>query len=219
MNIIPKFAGGLDIETKGTNPDCQILSISVALFEVATMKLAGQFNEFCSPTDETQNKRSYDERTLDWWANPAQDPTKPSEECRRITWGGRKTLFDVLGELDNWLRSFGVTFDQLVLSCKGPDFDFVVIDNALKTFNIRHFRLYARQMDSTRTIERFQTILKMPPVSMELLDKLSPYGKHIPHVSICDANLEGWEAARMFNVLGKITSEIEIADYMPEEVF
>lgn len=219
MNIIPKFAGGLDIETKGTEPNCQVLSVSVALFEVATMKLVGHFNEFCAPNDETQLKRTWTEHTLDWWANAGKDPTKPSEECRRITFSGRKTLFDVLGELDNWLRSFGVTFDQLVLACKGPDFDFVVLDNALKMFNIRHFRLYARQMDSTRTIERFQTILKMPPVSVALLDKLSPYGKHIPHTSICDANLEGWEAARMFNVLGKITSEIEIGEFMPEEVF
>lgn len=219
MNVIPKYAGGIDIETKGTNPDCQILSIAVSLFEVSTMKLAGQFNEFCAPNDETQVKRTFDEHTLDWWANPANDPTRPSAECRRITFGGRKTLFDVLGELDNWLRSFGVTFDQLVLACKGPDFDFVVIDNALKMFNIRHFRLYARQMDSTRTIERFQTILKMPSVSVALLDKLSPYGKHIPHTSICDANLEGWEAARMFHVLGQIGNELEIAEYMPDEVF
>lgn len=218
MNVIPKYAGGLDIETKGTKINCKILSVSVSLFEVATMRPVGQFNEFCHPNDETQRNRTEDTRTLDWWANPAWDPNGPTAECRAITFGGKRTLFDVLSDLETWLRSFDVTFDQLVMSCKGPDFDFVILDDAIKMFNMRHFRLYARQMDSTRTIERFQTILNMPAVSKELLDKLSPYGKHIPHTSICDANLEGWEAARMFHVLGNISSSIEISEFLPPEV-
>lgn len=200
MFVIPKYVSGLDIETGGAGADAYIASLSIATWRVSDLAYVGHFDYLIGFEDPMQKGRSFEPRVMDWWKGLGDGA--PDKRAYEILCNARGNLMDGLQGLDNYLyrmnRENNLKLGEHVLVCKGPDFDPVIIQHARHQLNVK-FYMPARMLDSARTMERMAACLQMPAVNRQALAKLSPYGEVIEHVSICDAQLEGFEAARLYN--------------------
>lgn len=207
MRVRPLYAGSLDIETLSTKNNAYILSLSATIFDIKTLELLRSYDYLIGTHDTTQEGRLRDNGTIDWWRGLA--PNSPTEFARNIAYSGNGNLVDAIKDYDTMMKAFKaekeLEIGQLVMACRGPDFDPVVLTNARQMLGLGYGQPF-REYDSSRTVDRGLEIMDIS-VDPALLDKLSPYDKHVEHISICDAMQEGLEAAMFYHNLAKLAGK------------
>jgi len=112
----------IDIETIGVAPDATILTIAAQCFDPLGTGCYPR-HYYARVTLESQEHRSIDDGTLDWWGS---QPECAREEA--FNQEGRVPLDQALDELGKliWTSKF--------LYCQGPTFDCTILENAYKSY-------------------------------------------------------------------------------------
>ena len=210
MESIPYYVGGIDIETKGVDADAFILSIGAAMFETRSLRLLDRIEYIMKPDDPAQKKRTSSPGTLKWWGMAGRGPGYPSLEARDICWNGTSTLPYALEKLEEFMASFTNEHGGALVTMKGPDFDFNILRNAYSENGWKRVTMRPSLLDSARTTERLRIAAGIPRLDIShLADKL-PRGKIIEHTAVCDAAIEGYESAFMYQLMHRVRKEIAL---------
>lgn len=210
MEHLPKYVGSIDIETKGVDANAFILSIGAAMFETSTLRLMDRVEYIIDPSDASQRNRSVSHRTMQWWAMAGKGPQYPTMEARNITWGGTSNLPHALKMLDEFVGGFVTDRGSARIAMKGPDFDFVILRNALDENGWGRASITPSMLDSARTVENLRRALQLPRPDCSHLADRTPYKKLIEHTALSDALTEGYEAAFMYQRLGQLSKELAV---------
>jgi len=146
----------IDIETIGVAPGATILTIAAQSFDPLG---TGYYNKqyYARITLESQENRTIDQSTIDWWA------TQPEAQAEAFCEEGRIDLdqaLDSLGKLI-WHSNF--------IWCQGPTFDCTILEHAYKSYNKPIPWQYYKVRDS-RTVFSLWPGLPKPPVSHHALE-------------------------------------------------
>ena len=146
----------IDIETIGVAPGATILTIAAQSFDPLG---TGYYNQqyYARITLESQENRTIDQSTIDWWA------TQPEAQAEAFCEEGRIDLdqaLDSLGKLI-WHSNF--------IWCQGPTFDCTILEHAYKSYNKPIPWQYYKVRDS-RTVFSLWPGLPKPPVSHHALE-------------------------------------------------
>ena len=146
----------IDIETIGVAPGATILTIAAQAFDPLG---TGYYNQqyYARITLESQENRTIDQSTIDWWA------TQPEAQAEAFCEEGRIDLdqaLDSLGKLI-WHSNF--------IWCQGPTFDCTILEHAYKSYNKPIPWQYYKVRDS-RTVFSLWPGLPKPPVSHHALE-------------------------------------------------
>ena len=147
----------IDIETIGVAPGATILTIAAQAFDPLG---TGYYNQqyYARITLESQENRTIDQSTLDWWATqPATARDEAFCEEGRID---LDLALDSLGKLI-WHSNF--------IWCQGPTFDCTILEHAYKSYNKPIPWQYYKVRDS-RTVFSLWPGLPKPPVSHHALE-------------------------------------------------
>ena len=147
----------IDIETIGVAPGATILTIAAQSFDPLG---TGSYNQqyYARITLESQENRTIDQSTLDWWATqPATARDEAFCEEGRID---LDLALDSLGKLI-WHSNF--------IWCQGPTFDCTILEHAYKSYNKPIPWQYYKVRDS-RTVFSLWPGLPKPPVSHHALE-------------------------------------------------
>ena len=147
----------IDIETIGVAPGATILTIAAQSFDPLG---TGYYNQqyYARITLESQENRTIDQSTLDWWATqPATARDEAFCEEGRID---LDLALDSLGKLI-WHSNF--------IWCQGPTFDCTILEHAYKSYNKPIPWQYYKVRDS-RTVFSLWPGLPKPPVSHHALE-------------------------------------------------
>lgn len=108
----------IDLETLGTTPDCFILSIGAAEFDIESGEIGETFHQKIDP-NSSQPGRVIDPGTVAWW-------DKQSEEARADVMSGEMILTDVLSNFAKFVKSVrpGTVWGN------GSTFDISILENA-----------------------------------------------------------------------------------------
>jgi hypothetical protein len=147
----------IDIETIGVAPAATILTIAAQSFDPFGDGYYDQ-SYYARITLESQEDRTIDQGTLDWWAT---QPDAAREEA--FNEQGRVPLDQALDELGKliWHSKF--------LWCQGPTFDCTILEHAYKSYNKPIPWQYYRVRDS-RTVFSLWPDLEKPPTSHHALE-------------------------------------------------
>lgn len=194
LDKITQYVLGIDIETKGTSKDAYILSISYCLIDVWTLKVIECFNVAFDPNDPGQAHRTYSNGTMRWWDEADDsDPTKPSLMARNIAWSGTTPWNDGMNSFLKSMVQINRNYDY-VIPMRGPDFDAVILEDAVKDFNFKRV-LYPRRYDSHRTVERVGKLL--PDINEAEYKRVWKKEPNL-HESAFDSAIEAYDTARMY---------------------
>ena len=146
----------IDIETIGVAPGATILTIAAQSFDPLG---TGYYNKqyYARITLESQENRTIDQSTIDWWA------TQPEAQAEAFCEEGRIDLdqaLDSLGKLI-WHSNF--------IWCQGPTFDCTILEHAYKSYNKPIPWQYYKVRDS-RTVFSLWPGLPKPPTSHHALE-------------------------------------------------
>jgi hypothetical protein len=194
---IPRYTVGADIETKDTEASAYLLSVGAVMFDNYTLKPVSVLNVTFDPEDPEQASRTSSPQTLDWWAGRGEG--HPTQLAHDMTWHGRTTFNEGMKQVDSYFRS--LPYGKFAMPMKGPDFDYVILRHALRQLGMYRTPLHARPLDSSRTVERVNHGLEIPPISDIEIQRFWNYPERIPHVAVYDAGYEGYETARMYHCL------------------
>lgn len=121
----------VDIETTGVTPGCNILSIGACTFMLPENTPRNHFYEVADIASGYALGLADNPDTIDWWNR--QDVT-----IRAETFAGTVPLSDVLFSFDVWLRNVsGGDTENLVMWCKGTDFDFPILTHVYKLLDFK----------------------------------------------------------------------------------
>ena len=146
----------IDIETIGVAPGATILTIAAQSFDPLG---TGYYNKqyYARITLESQENRTIDQSTIDWWA------TQPEAQAEAFCEEGRIDLDQALDSLGKhiWHSNF--------IWCQGPTFDCTILEHAYKSYNKPIPWQYYKVRDS-RTVFSLWPGLPKPPVSHHALE-------------------------------------------------
>ncbi len=197
---IPRYTLGIDIETKNVTADSYILAIGGVLYDNYTLKCISVLNITFDPFDEQQQNRTESDFTIKWWMTRGEEPKFPSQEAYDRTWSGTTKFYQGMELFDKFMRQMPRD-GAIVLPMRGPDFDYVILKDALRDADIQRTPMYARALDSHRTIERVIESLDIPTVNETEHKRLWRGPRPLHHVAVYDAAYEGYETARMYHLL------------------
>ena len=146
----------IDIETIGVAPGATILTIAAQSFDPLG---TGYYNKqyYARITIESQENRTIDQSTIDWWA------TQPEAQAEAFCEEGRI-------DLDQALDSRGkLLCHSNFIWCQGPTFDCTILEHAYKSYNKPIPWQYYKVRDS-RTVFSLWPGLPKPPVSHHALE-------------------------------------------------
>jgi 3' exoribonuclease, RNase T-like len=145
----------LDLETMSLENNAAIVQIAAVVFscppeyQIADEEKESRwvFNEYADPESSEACGGHVDVETMKWWDK--QDPSVKTK-----VFGGTKHLLYVLNSFTAWLKLVSIVGDgsDVVVYCKGPEFDYVVLRSAYESVYMEcpiNFRL----VQSVRTIE------------------------------------------------------------------
>lgn len=202
--VIPLQCGALDVETKGTEFDAYVLSISGAMYSVLTLKPVACMNANIDPNDPEQAHRSTSDHTMEWWSEAGQK-NRPSILARTIAFSGNNSTKAGLSVLKKFLDGLPKQRGSYTIAMKGPDFDYPILKTLLKDLDVKYVKLYGGDLDSSRTIERMFAMFDFPPIGPnEFRTNVVRHGPSDEHISSVDAAIEAYSAARLYH-LGYLT--------------
>jgi hypothetical protein len=195
----PTVVVGLDVETKALVPNSYILSVGLAAYDIKTLRCV-EFAEFVfDPNDPEQITRAIDKNTIEWWHNHQDNnPRYPTKAVFEHTWGGTLPFSTGMSKLASILRPYSKR-DDVVMPMRGPDFDMPILINALQETGNRKGALYARNLDSHRTVEKVIASLELPALTEK--EVIANIGEIKLHTAGFDAAVEAYDTARMYHGL------------------
>ena len=146
----------IDIETIGVAPGATILTIAAQSFNPFGQ---GYYNEqyYARITLESQENRTIDQSTIDWWA------TQPEAQAEAFMEEGRI-------DLDQALDSLGkLIWHSNLIWCQGPTFDCTILEHAYKSYGKPIPWQYYKVRDS-RTVFSLWPDCPRPPTSHHALE-------------------------------------------------
>ena len=147
----------IDLEGLATGPDTTILTIAAQTFDPFG---SGWYDRhyYARVTLESQETRSIDNGTLEWWA------TQP-EHAREEAFGEQDRI-----PLDQALDELGrlIWHSKLIWS-QGPTYDMNILEHAYKSYNKSLPWKYYQVRDS-RTVFSLWPLLPIPPTSHHALE-------------------------------------------------
>lgn len=198
---LPRYTLGLDVETKDTAETSYLLAIGAVLYDNYALKFITSFRIAFDPNDPEQEDRTESESTITWWQSHMGegDDRTPSDIAYDLAWGGTTKFSVGMEAFVKFMRQLPKD-GEIAIPMKGPDFDYPILRNAL-LYAGNDYRIHARPLDSSRTVERVCHSLELPVIKDEELRIFWKGPKRMPHVAVWDAGYEGYEAARMYYAL------------------
>jgi hypothetical protein len=151
----------VDIETTDTAVTSRILSIGAVTFKLfAPMHLPSALSDvynnghqfYAIASETSQLNRTVSPSTMAWW------DTQPAE-VRDEAFSGTARLEDVLIDFGLWVAS--IEGDKL-LWCKGTDFDFPIVENAMDSYHIKHPWTFRQLRDCRTAFSMFPQVTTEP---------------------------------------------------------
>ena len=146
----------IDIETIGVAPGATILTIAAQSFDPFG---TGYYNQqyYARITLESQENRTIDQSTIDWWA------TQPKAQAEAFMEEGRIDLEQALDSLGKLI------WHSNLIWCQGPTFDCTILEHAYKSYNKPIPWQYYKVRDS-RTVFSLYPGLPKPATSHHALE-------------------------------------------------
>lgn len=215
---IPRYVASLDLETRDFLPSAYVLAAGIAVFDVQTMQRVDSAEWLMGPDDTTQADRTIGASTDEWWAYSGSDPKYPSLVARDHNWQVTNpvTLRDCCDQLEAFLAKYDREKWNMPIAMRGPDFDYVIMTNIVRSYGYDRYPLLMRMMDSSRTIDRFYAAVDLPQASGFTLAQICPDGQYHKHIALHDAIEEGYHSARYYNFLSKIAVLPEVRAVIAE---
>lgn len=139
----PKVHVMVDLETLGTEPGCQILSIGAVVFDTS-----GLGQEFYSPINLASQAAfglTTNQATVDWWATQSDEAKKVLKDAEVCPQG----IQEVLSLFSSWLAGVAAynaehgSNDKLKIWGNGSDFDNMILGKAYELAGIeRPWKFY-----------------------------------------------------------------------------
>lgn len=198
---LPTVVIGVDVETKSMRADAYIVSLGMAAWDVATMRLIATHYQTIDPEDEKAKAIFHeDPGTMAWWRGEGDDPTySPSREAYKDTFSGTMKMPEALWGAYRFLEKFKTY--RATMTMRGPDFDAPILMNAFKqcdvpTSILRRFSM----LDSDRTAERIMHAFGLEP-NYPVESQHWTRGKDAYlHQAGWDAAREGYITARIYHL-------------------
>lgn len=115
----------IDLETLGTKPDCQVLTLGAIKFDPNTLEEGFDPVHFRFDVDIQQaDGRTVEEDTLEWWMKQDKEVIEAA-----FTPDGRQPPIEVLQQLRKWLVGVDTIWAQ------GVTFDIVILENMYRMYN------------------------------------------------------------------------------------
>lgn len=146
----------IDIEGLGTGPDATILTIAAQSFDPFGQ---GYYDRqyYARITLESQENRSIQQDTIDWWA------TQPEAQAEAFMEEGRI-------DLDQALDSLGkLIWQHKLIFANGPTYDMNILEHAYKSYN-KPLPWQFYNVRDARTIYSLWPELPKPPTSHHALE-------------------------------------------------
>ena len=146
----------VDIEGLGTGPDATILTIAAQSFDPFGQ---GYYDRqyYARITLESQENRSIQQDTIDWWA------TQPEAQAEAFMEEGRI-------DLDQALDSLGkLIWQHKLIFANGPTYDMNILEHAYKSYN-KPLPWQFYNVRDARTIYSLWPELPKPPTSHHALE-------------------------------------------------
>lgn len=171
----------IDIETLGTSPGCVVLSIGAVEFD--DDKLGKEFEINICPESSCIHGLTIEPRTVLWWLE--------QNEQARLSLIQRKTV-----QLDQALLALHKAFDwkNKKVWCNGANFDFPILEAAMKAVGVPTPWLYYNTMD-------FRTLKNLLPRTTYNELKVEPT---VAHNALADAKAQ---ALTTINILKHLRGE------------
>jgi hypothetical protein len=126
----------VDLETLGTVPGCQVLSIGACMFSRHSLKLGAEFNVLVNTRTQAKHGLEASKSTLDWWKTQPPEAQGLLKACKGP---GALRLPLALQSFGLWIMANGGP--EVLIWSKGADFDIPILVVA-----------YARQGRCFRTL-------------------------------------------------------------------
>lgn len=133
----------LDIETLGLAPNAVITQIAAVEFEPDSLYTGKTFN---ASVNINQPGRVIDPETLKWWLNQLEGTRKTS-----LNTSSQFELHVVLASLVTWIENIASP-QYIKFWCRGVNFDFVLLDDAFRQYNLASPWSY-RNLADVRTFD------------------------------------------------------------------
>ena len=146
----------IDIEGLGTGPDATILTIAAQSFDPFGK---GYYDRcyYARITLESQENRSIQQDTIDWWA------TQPEAQAEAFAEDNRIPLDQALDEL------YRLAWQHDYIWAQGPTYDVNILEHAYKSYNKTQPWQFYRIRDS-RTVLSLWPGRPVPPTSHHALE-------------------------------------------------
>ena len=145
----------VDIEGLGTGPDATILTIADQSFDPFGTGYYGR-QYYARITLESQENRSIQQDTIDWWA------TQPEAQAEAFMEEGRI-------DLDQALDSLGkLIWQHKLIFANGPTYDMNILEHAYKSYN-KPLPWQFYNVRDARTVYSLWPELPKPPTSHHAL--------------------------------------------------
>lgn len=146
----------LDIETLATTPDAVILTIAAQSFDPFGQVYLDRYY-YARITLDSQEDRSINDATIDWWA------TQPEAQAEAFNEHNRIDLNSALADL------YKLAWQHDIIWAQGPTFDINILEHAYRSRNLKQPWQYYKIRDS-RTLFSLWTDCPKPPASHHALE-------------------------------------------------
>jgi len=197
--VIPSIVVGCVAKTKSVRPDAYILSLGLAAYDIATLRLIGASYNTIDPNDPQAEAIFHtDPQTIGWWEGKEEDRSPP-EAARIEAFSGTTKMPEALWNAKKFLDSLGQ--HEVVLTMKGPEFHAPIILNAFAQCDVPQGKFRkSTNYDSDRTAERFAAAFGLT-ANMDAEEHNWTRGKDaVAHHAGFDAAREGYLTARLYHL-------------------
>ena len=156
----------VDLETLGTSPDCPVISIGAAWFDIPTRTIGPTFYMALELTDQIDDRvRFADASTIKWWLSQ-------SNAAKHVFKEGARPTADVLQLFYKWImqEAGAGKNSKATKNCypwgNGCSFDLVILESMFKAYNVecpwlfynqRDLRTYREYVGNNKKVEKLGT--------------------------------------------------------------
>ena len=147
----------MDLETLAASPDAVILTIAAQCFDPLGKGYSEKFQYYARITLESQENRSIQQDTIDWWA------TQPEAQAEAFMEEGRVDLDQALDSL------YKLAWQHKFIFANGPTYDMNILEHAYKSYGkALPWQFY--NVRDARTVYSLWPELPKPPTSHHALE-------------------------------------------------
>lgn len=193
----------IDLETMDVKPTSVVIAIGACMLNLRTMKYVHSFEELIDPNCKLQASglRSIGAGTMNWWRDyrtNADELFKPTKATADAMFSGTEQLDRAILAFSKWMNEVVFEIDpNTLIVCRGPEFDYVILDNIYTQLNIRNPIRRFSLLDSDRTTERMRNIMGVPASTQKNIGHILPYEGDF-HTPRFDSAKEALDSAKAY---------------------